>query len=170
MIKTVKTLGNQVVSHLPEDLKNNAFLNIFSLSKIPLLFFCRPKVVQLTDEDCQVLIPLSRRTKNHLNAMYFGALAVGADTAGGLAAMREIMESGEKVSLVFKDFKAEFLKRAEGDVLFTNKQVKEVRALVHKTIETKEREEFTFEVEASCPKISDEPVARFHLTLSLKAR
>jgi len=50
--------------------------------------------------------------------MYFGVLAVGADVTGGFLAMRYIQASTSKIALIFKDFKAEFLKRAEGDVHF----------------------------------------------------
>ncbi|MEZ4871542.1 MAG: DUF4442 domain-containing protein [Bdellovibrionales bacterium] len=170
MIDTVKSLGNQAFSKFPDRYKDTALLQLFSFAKIPLLFALRPRVVEMTPERCQIKIPLTRMSKNHLGCMYFAALAAGADTAGGLAAMREIQESGEKVSLIFKDFHAEFLKRAEADVVFTCDEVAKVRELVQKTIETKERENLTFNVTAACPSISNEDVAKFQLTLSLKCR
>ena len=50
--------------------------------------------------------------------MYFGVLSVGADITGGFLAMKYIRASKSKISLIFKDFHADFLKRAEGDVHF----------------------------------------------------
>ncbi|HTL11154.1 MAG TPA: DUF4442 domain-containing protein, partial [Bdellovibrionota bacterium] len=92
-------------------LKETLYLRAFGLIKIPMLWYLRPSVVELTDDRCVVKIPLRRRAKNHLNSMYFGALAAGADCAGGLMAMRLIRADGNRASLVFKDFHAEFLKR-----------------------------------------------------------
>ena len=151
--------------------KDTFFLRAFSLLNIPMLFFIRPKVVELTEKKTVIEVPLSYRTKNHLGAMYFGVLCAGADCAGGLAAMQMIQESGHKISLVFKDFKAEFLKRAHDNVIFVCEQGVEIKALVEKTLVSKEREELPLNIVAYCPKkLNDEPVARFVLTLSLKLK
>lgn len=170
LLKTV--VAGPVLERIPERVKETVMLRSFGLLKIPMLFFISPSVVELSDEKCIVKVPLSRRTMNHLRSMYFGALAAGADCAGGLIAMRLIQTEGEgKVSLIFKDFHAEFLKRAEGDVFFTCTQGEEVQALVRKAIETGERENLAVRVTATVPsKFGDEPVAQFTLTLSLKKK
>lgn len=152
-------------------LKETMFLRTFGLFKIPLLFFISPVVEVMNDEKCIVRVPLNFRTKNHLNSMYFGVLAAGADIAGGLIAMKLIREKGNKVNLVFKDFHAEFLKRAEGDTLFTCEEGAGVRALVEKALATGERVEMPVHIVATVPsKSGSDPVAKFVLTLSLKAR
>ena len=104
--------------------------------------------------------------------MYFGALAAGADCAGGLIAMRLIETEGRgKVSLIFKDFHADFLKRAEGDTFFTCTQGEEIQALVRKAIESGERQNLPVHLTATVPsKLGEEPVAKFTLTLSLKRK
>jgi hypothetical protein len=80
-------------------------------------------------------------------------------------------EGKGRVALVFKDFHAEFLKRAEGDVHFTCTQGAEIRALVARTIASGERESLPVQVIATVPKkLGDEPVAKFVLTLSLKKK
>ncbi|MBH48765.1 MAG: DUF4442 domain-containing protein [Halobacteriovorax sp.] len=156
---------------LPSPLKDTMYLRLFGFLKIPMLFFLRPSVVKIDKNICQVKIPLGRRQKNHLGSMYFGVLAAGADCAGGLVAMQAIRDSGKKVSLSFKDFHADFLKRAEGDTIFTNNQGEEVRAFVKRVIESGERENFPVKITATCPKkLGDEPVAEFILTLSLKRK
>lgn len=94
-------------------------LRLWALTKIPLLFFLRPSVVEASALRTVIRIPLSRRSRNHLGSMYFGALCAGADLAGALTAMRRIDASGRRISLIFKDVKAQFFKRAEGDVFFT---------------------------------------------------
>jgi acyl-coenzyme A thioesterase PaaI-like protein len=146
-------------------------LRLWTLTKIPLLFFLRPSVVEVSERSTAIRIPLTRRSRNHLGSMYFGALCAGADLAGALTAMRRIDASGRHISLIFKDVKAQFFKRAEGDVLFSCEDGEAVAGLVRRAIESGEREESTVRVVATVPeKLGPEPVAEFLLTLSLKRR
>lgn len=147
------------------------YVRYFGFMKIPLLFFVRPSVLELTTEKVVVKIPLRRRTQNHLKSMYFGALATGADVAGGLIAMKLIRESAQPVSLIFKYLNADFLKRAEGDVYFTCTQGREIAGLVQSALDSEERVEMPVEVIATVPDLlGDEPVAKFTLGLSLKKK
>ena len=100
--------------------------------------------------------------------MYFGALSVGADITGGFLALPAIKNSNRKIALIFKDFNAKFLKRAESDVHFICEDGIAVKNLVEKAIQTQERENFKLKIFAICPKISKDIVAKFELTLSLK--
>ena len=50
--------------------------------------------------------------------MYFAALAAGADLVVGTKAVFKTTQSKKRVDFAFKDFKADFLKRAEGGCLF----------------------------------------------------
>jgi hypothetical protein len=75
------------------------------------------------------------------------------------------------VHFLFKDFHAEFLKRAEGDVYFTCEQGEMLTELVHRAEASGDREEAAVDVVATVPdRLGDEPVARFQLTISLKRR
>lgn len=69
---------------------------MFGFTKVPLIWLCRPKIIAINEKMVEVKIPLRKRTKNHLNSMYFGALAVGADVAGGFLAMSKASNQGEK--------------------------------------------------------------------------
>ena len=154
-----------------EKLRATLRLRTFGFFKIPLIFYVSPLIEEFNNERIVVRIPLKRRTRNHLKSMYFGVLATGADCAGGFMAMRLVQESGQNVSLLFKDFKAEFLKRAEGDVLFTCEDGSAIRALVDKALTSDDRVNTTVHVTAKVPSLSgSEPVALFELTLSLKKR
>lgn len=154
-----------------ERLKATLMLRAFGLFKIPMILFVGPRVVEMNAERCVLAIPLGYRTRNHLGGMYFGTLATGADCAGGLAAMDRIRASGADVSLIFKDFHAEFLKRAEADVLFTCADGARIAEQVDAAVKSSERVSFPVHITATCPKtFGDEPVAKFVLTLSLKRR
>jgi acyl-coenzyme A thioesterase PaaI-like protein len=161
----------KLVNVLPESMRETAILRLFGLAKIPMLYLASPRVVELTNERAEVVIPLNRMTRNHLRSMYFGVLAIGADCAGGVIAMKLIEEAGEDVSLIFGEFNAKFLKRAEGDVHFICEDGPAIQQLVAKTLATGERESLPVKVVAKVPsKCGDEAVAEFTLLLSLKKR
>ena len=152
-------------------LKQTLALRAYGLVKIPFLFIASPSVVKLNDKECEAKIPLNFITKNHLGSMYFGVLAMGADLACGLMGMEAIRRSGKKVDLIFKDFKAEFLKRAESDVHFHCRDGKKIQNQVNEAVRKGERVSRTYRILATTPKISgNDPVAKFDLTLSVKVQ
>ena len=153
---------------LPGPSRQTLYLRYFGLRKIPLLFYVRPSVVVRDDEHVIIKIPLCRRTRNHQGSMYFAALAIGADCAVGLLAVALINEQQENISFIFKDFNAEFYRRANGDVHFSCDQGSEIRELVRQASSGPERVETPLNAVATVPAESDEPVASFRLTLSLK--
>lgn len=156
---------------IPENVLATVLLRYFGFIKIPLLFYVKPTVIELSDNTAVVKVPLRRRTRNHLRSMYFGALAIGADCAAGLMAMKQIQSSSQKISLIFKSVDAEFLKRAEGDVYFTCNQGQEISNLVAAATASMERVESPVHVTAKVPdKFGEEPIARFTFVLSLKKR
>jgi len=141
-----------------------------ALLKLPLLAFVWPDVQEVTDERSQLLIPCTYRTKNHLNVMYFGALCMGAEAVIALHVIDEIRKEG-KIDFLFKDFKAQFLKRAEADVVFVCEQGLAIREMIKQARITKERQTLTFESYALTPsKTGNEKVAEFSITLSVKQR
>ena len=126
--------------------------------------------MSISDTRLEVRIKLNRRTKNHLNSMYFGVLSIGADVTGGFLAMKFIRKSQTRISLIFKDFHADFLKRAEGDVHFICNDGLAIQNLVEVTEQSGERQNMPVHITAIVPNISNEPVAKFILTLSLKKK
>ena len=151
---------------------NTLAVRLWSLQNVFMLFLASPKIVEVNERRCVVRVPLNWRTRRRdIKAMYLGVLCMGADVAAGLIAFDLVRKQKARVSFIFKDIKGEFLKRAEGDVLFTNEDGPVIVDLLRKTMESGEREEATVHVTATVPdKLGDEPVARFELTLSLKRR
>jgi len=151
-------------------LGETALVRLFAL-RIPALLFLGPRVLELDDEGCAVEIPLGWRSRNHVGSMYFGALCVGADVASGLNALRAIRRGHGRVVPIFKDLAAEFLKRADGDVVFRSRQGRQVAEAVAEADASGQRITLPVEVIATVPgRYGDEPVARFRLGLSLRRR
>jgi acyl-coenzyme A thioesterase PaaI-like protein len=151
-------------------LRETLFVRLFSL-RVPMLLVLGPRVEAVDDERCEVSIRLRWRSRNHVGSMYFGALCAGADLAAGFAAARLIRERHPKVVLIFADVRAEFLKRADGDVRFTCSDGRRIAEAVASADASGERVTLPVDVVATVPsKYGDEPVARFTLGLSLKRR
>jgi len=165
----MKAIGDKLLKKLPPKIRDNAMIFFFGLLKVPLIGYVRPKVITLDENKSVIKIPLNWRNKNHLGSMYFGVMATAADVCSGLAAMKQIVLSGKNIHLSFKDFKADFKKRAEGATYFTCDQGAEIKNFVNEVIKSKERMNMPIKVVATVPEhFGDEPVATFTLTLSLK--
>jgi acyl-coenzyme A thioesterase PaaI-like protein len=149
--------------------KQTLGLRLTGWLKIPLLGSVRPSVVAWEEDRCVIRVPLRRWTRNHMNSMYFGALAIGADCAAGIMAVELIRQRKAKVSLIFRSFHAEFLKRPESDVYFICEAGASIRALVDRVLVSDQRlaEMIPLTAAVRTPE-GYEPVARFMLELSLK--
>ena len=146
-------------------------LRAWAYWKIRLIAYVRPTVVEWTEERCEIRVPLTRRTRNHLKSMYFGALWTGADAAAAMIGLKASQKTGGRIAVIFKDARAEFLKRPEADVHFTCGQGRQILELMEKAESTGERQNLPVEVVATVPSLSgSEPVARFTLTLSVKKK
>lgn len=154
-----------------DQIKMNLFVRLFTFLKLPLLNWIKPSILELNDEMAILKVPLCRRTKNHLGTMYFGALSMGGEGVVATTAVDEIRKSGARIDFVFKEFHAQFLKRAEGDVHFICEEPRQVRELIKKSISSKERETQEFRSYAIVPsKSPTEIVAEFRVSLSVKFR
>ena len=136
-----------------------------------MIGYCRPRVVNVSDTEVVLSIPLNRRTRNHVGSMYIGAMTVGVDFVTGLTAMTSIKKSKKNIVLIFKDLKSSFIKRAEGETFFTCNHTKEIEAAVKKVVDSKQRVNIEVPIIATVPeKFGDEPVAEFTITLSMKEK
>jgi len=91
---------------------NTAMVRLWSLQNVFFLWLASPKIVELSADRCVVRIPLNWRTRRRdIHAMYLGTLCMGADVAAGLIAFDLVARGKAKVSFIFKDMTARFLKR-----------------------------------------------------------
>jgi hypothetical protein len=155
---------------IPETVVDTSLVRLFGWIKVPLIGYVRPKVLEVNPACMRMMIPLRRRSRNHLNSMYMGALMIGADVASGYYAAKLIYEKGYKIDFLFRTASARFLKRPEGDVVFTCTQGREIEELVEKAQLSGERVEALLTILATVPSLSEDVVAEMEMVLSLKRR
>ena len=133
-----------------------------------MVFYCRPKFHLISDEKTVLKIQLKRKTKNHLNSMYVGAMVVGAELAALFPVFDTGIRMGKNIPPVVKNITAEYYMRAMGDTYFTCEQ--NVKALLKEAIVSGERINKEVTINATCPSISEDIVAKFVLTRSVKEK
>lgn len=152
-------------------LRETLVLNLAGLIKVPMMTIAVPRVMSLDAQSCSIKVPLRWRTKNHVGSMYIAVLTLGAELSIGVPAMFAIHKGHRKVVLIFKDFHADYRKRADGDVLFRCDEVRAITDAVSRADSTGERVTIPVHTVALVPdKYGDEPVAQFTLGLSLKRK
>ena len=154
------------MSNLPTLKKMQWNLWLFGWVKIPMSAYCRPKIVTWNEDTVVIRIRKSRRTKNHLKSIYFGALMVGADLAAGLHAFAFTVSEKKKISLAFKSCNAQFIKRPDTDVFFEAKAGAIVRNMIAESESKKER--INAVIPVSIKDVHGEEVARVDMELSLR--
>jgi hypothetical protein len=143
-------------------------LFFIGLVKIPIVGFVRPRLISIDDETVRVKIKLRQRTKNHLKSMYFRAMAVGADITGGIHAFYFAEKVSANISFAFKGMKADFIKRAESDILFESTDGLLVKQAIELSKSSVERVNQTIHVKAIDQ--NQEVVATFEMIVSVKCK
>ena len=141
-------------------------LFLLGFMKIPMIRYTKPKLLAIDDNTVRVKIKLRRRTKNHLSSMYFGALSVGADIAGGIQVFYFSKKMDRKVSFAFKGMNAQFLKRAESDIIFESNEGQKIQKAMEKSLKEGSRINDSIMVEAKND--SGEIVATFEMIVSVR--
>ena len=156
---------------LKERFNYNLYLWLFGLTKVRMINFVSPRIIDIDDTKAVINVPLNIKTRNHVKSMYIGSMGVGVDLIVGFSAYLQTKKKNRKIVIIFKDLKADFIKRAEGDTLFSCNSLKQINDAISKAIDTGERVNLPVPVTATVPSVfGDEPVAEFVITLSVKEK
>ena len=149
----------------------NRYLILFGLTKIPIVAFVAPRILEYSENHILLRIKLNRRTRNHLKSVYIGALTVGADISSGFLAFMKTKSSDKKISLIFKSMKAEFIKRPMGHTYFLCENGKTIDDMIFKSSETGERQNEVSVIKVYTDYYNEkELVAIFELEVSIKVK
>ena len=100
--------------------------------------------------------------------MCFGPLAVGTDVAAGIYAFYFAEKASSNVSSEFKGIKADFIKRAESDILFKSSEglfVKQAIELIKSSVERVNQNILVNAIDQN-----QEVVATFEMVVSVKCK
>ncbi len=146
--------------------KLNWIIKGTSFFRVPLLSFCSPKLISI--EPARVAVPLNFLTKNHLRTMYFGALAMGAELSVSVPILEAMFIYKKPISFIFKDFKCNFLKRADTSVIFEFSDVELCRRVIQQAVTSGDRINHTFSGKAYSKNDHANVFMTFDITVSIK--
>ncbi len=129
-----------------------------------------PKVIRLDDTVAEVSVKRWWLTGNHVGSMYFGALAMAAELSTALQLLNRLKNERLALTFIFKDAQFDFLKRAEGTVIFHIDEVQKVNELIDEAFRTNSRTDRLISGYAYSEKDPQTKVLSYKITLSVKTK
>ena len=113
-------------------------LNTYLLFKLPAAFFTGVRAKELSDAICKVSVKHRWINQNPFKSMFWAVQGMAAELTTGALVMRKIAESGEKISMLVANNKANFSKKATGRITFHCNEGLKIDKIIQKAIETGE--------------------------------
>ncbi|MBB4119147.1 putative RNA-binding protein associated with RNAse of E/G family [Mesonia hippocampi] len=113
-------------------------VNAYIFFKLPSAWWCGVRLVAITNTRAEVKVRYGFINKNPFKSMYFAVQAMAAELSTGVLVMQEITKKSEKISMLVKENKAEFTKKAKGVITFSCTDVDALREAVNKAVITKQ--------------------------------
>lgn len=113
-------------------------VNTFNFFKLPSVWWSGIRVKRLDRTTCVATVKHKWINQNPFRSMFWAVQGMAAELTTGTLVMRQIQESGRRISMLVLNNKANFSKKATGRITFNCDQGNEVSEAIQKTIETGE--------------------------------
>lgn len=113
-------------------------LNTFIMFKVPAAWICGVRIRGLEAHSCRVSVKHRWINQNPFNSLYFAVQAMAAELSTGALVMKEVRESGKRISMLVKSNNSTFSKKATGRIEFTCQDGLLVKEAIAKAVETGE--------------------------------
>jgi len=152
-----------------QKLVNNRFLfRLFLLKSLPMAFIAGIRVKELTGEKAITSVKFGWLTQNPFRSMYFACEAMAAEMSTGLLLMNGTYNSSPPVSMLVRENKAVFYKKAVGRITFTCNDGKIVEETIAKAKQS--GESATVDLKSLGTDAIGDKVAEFTFTWSVKVK
>jgi hypothetical protein len=124
--------------------------------------------MEVSDQQTQIVVPLTTRTKNGWGTMFFAAIASGVDLCGGWRAFAVAEKEG--LGVLYKSVEISFLRRCDGDVTFITRNNMQVIEACQEAAQSGKRINLPVQIDGYCLGTHNdvEPVVTAHAVLSIK--
>ena len=113
-------------------------INIFTLFKLPSVFFTGVRVKAISEESCTVSVKHRWINQNPFKSMFWAVQGMAAELTTGALVMSCIKESDQRISMLVANNKASFFKKATGRITFICNDGDKIKMAIAKAISTKE--------------------------------
>lgn len=117
-------------------------INLFLFTKLPSAWLCGVRLKTINEKICTTTVTHKWINQNPFNSMYFAVQAMAAELSTGAIVMKEINESGEKISMLVQKNSSSFHKKAKGKISFTCEDVGLVKENIKNCLTNPEGQKF----------------------------
>ena len=112
-------------------------INIFTFFKLPSAWWSGVRVVKITPVTCEVKVHLLWINKNPFNSMFWAVQGMAAELSTGALIMQEAKDLDIKISMLVINNKANFTKKAKGELVFSCRPNDSIKNTFQNLLETK---------------------------------
>jgi hypothetical protein len=141
---------------------------MFLISKLPSAYISGVRMKSITDEKTVVTVRHRWINQNPFKSMYWAVQGMASELTTGMLVMKQISDSGKKISMLVTHQSGTFTKKARGRITFTCIDGPKIKEAIDKTIVSGEGETITLISEGVDE--SGESVSRFEYEWSVKAK
>lgn len=111
-------------------------INNYLLLKLPLARIAGVKLTYCKREEAQTRVKYRWLNQNPFKSMFWAVQGMAAELSTGVLCMSKIRNSENAISMLVRDMKGKFTKKAVGKIKFTCTQGLEVEEIIEKVIHT----------------------------------
>jgi hypothetical protein len=149
-------------------ISNPISFRFFLFQKLPAAFFSGLRMVHFDATTCTVKIKYSWFSQNPFKSIYFAVEAMAAELCSGMLAFGQVYQRNPKISMLVVKMEVNFVKKANGTILFTCEDGALIQSAINESIETGEGK--TVICKSVGKNEKGEVVAEFNFTWSFKAK
>ncbi|MFB0938507.1 MAG: hypothetical protein ACI89R_000479 [Candidatus Azotimanducaceae bacterium] len=143
-------------------------VNIFLLAKLPSAYLSGVRMKSITEDKTVVTVRHRWINQNPFKSIYWAVQGMASELTTGMLVMKQIADSGKKISMLVTHQSGTFTKKARGKITFTCNDGPKIKQAIDKTIATGEGETITLISEGVDE--SGDNVSRFEYEWSVKAK
>lgn len=143
-------------------------LNKFLFFKLPSAYISGVRVKSITENEAIATVKHKWINQNPFKSLYWATQGMASELATGILVMKQIDQSGKKISMLVTKQTGTFTKKATGRINFTCKDGHLIKEAIEKTIATGEGETLTMMAEGIDE--SGDSVSKFEYEWSVKVK
>ena len=101
-----------------KQIRNNLYFKIFSIFKLPLLFFTGIRIEYLDEKKCVTSVQLKYLNKNPFDSIYFAVQSMAAELSTGVHAITSTKGYKVQLKTIIISMSCDFKKKAKGRIFF----------------------------------------------------
>lgn len=144
------------------------YFRLFSIFKLPLGFITGLKIKEFSSEQCTTIVKFKYLNKNPFSSIYFAVLAMAAELSTGTFALLASQRADPGLLFIVTSMKADFIKKATGQIQFKCREGNKAFEAAHETINTSQPQ--TQNIKTVGYNEDGEIVAQFEFAWSFKVK